>query len=53
MVIAGLLLLGSVMGLFINANKFSLHGAYRDRLIGAYLGASHQDRRPNLFRHGV
>jgi hypothetical protein len=37
------------MGFFINANKFSLHGAYRDRLIRAYLGASHDDRHPNLF----
>jgi hypothetical protein len=48
-VIAGFLLVGLAMGFFVNANKFSLHGAYRDRLIRAYLGASHQDRHPNLF----
>jgi hypothetical protein len=44
-----LLAVGVGMGFFINANKFSLHGAYRDRLIRAYLGASHENRRPNLF----
>jgi hypothetical protein len=40
-----------VMGLGININKFSLHAAYRDRLIRAYLGASRngRDRRPNPF----
>jgi hypothetical protein len=43
------LAVGLLMGFFINANKFSLHGAYRDRLIRAYLGASHDDRHPNLF----
>ena len=36
---AGLLLLaGVVMARLINANKFSLHGLYRERLIRAYLG---------------
>ncbi|HEY7319800.1 MAG TPA: patatin-like phospholipase family protein [Candidatus Binatia bacterium] len=44
-----LLGVGLLMGFFINANKFSLHGAYRDRLIRAYLGASHEERHPNLF----
>jgi hypothetical protein len=36
---------------FININKFSLHAAYRDRLIRAYLGASRQEqeRKPNPF----
>ncbi len=29
---------------FVNINKFSLHGMYRDRLIRAYLGASNPDR---------
>ncbi|MFL6228004.1 MAG: patatin-like phospholipase family protein [Pyrinomonadaceae bacterium] len=40
-----------VMGLGININKFSLHAAYRDRLIRAYLGASRneRDRDPNPF----
>ncbi|MFN7929653.1 MAG: patatin-like phospholipase family protein [Blastocatellia bacterium] len=41
---------GLLMGLCINVNKYSLHGAYRDRLIRAYLGASRsQNRRPNPF----
>jgi hypothetical protein len=34
---------------FINVNKFSLHGMYRQRLIRAYLGASNTARRPNPF----
>jgi hypothetical protein len=42
-------LFGVVMGLFINANKFSLHATYRNRLIRAYLAASRIKRRPNLF----
>jgi hypothetical protein len=35
----------------VNINKFSLHGAYRDRLIRAYLGASRveKERKPNPF----
>src|SRR5205085_8838952 len=42
---------GVLMGFFVNINKFSLHGAYRDRLIRAYLGASRRkaERRPNPF----
>ena len=44
-----LLLLGIVMARLVNANKFSLHGVYRDRLIRAYLGASNSDRKPNPF----
>ena len=31
---------GCLMGWWINVNKFSLHAAYRDRLIRAFLGAS-------------
>jgi hypothetical protein len=42
-------LFGVVMGFFINANKFSLHATYRNRLIRAYLAASRIKRRPNLF----
>jgi hypothetical protein len=34
---------------FINVNKFSLHGMYRERLIRAYLGASNSSRKPNPF----
>lgn len=49
-----LLSIGLTMGLFINVNKFSLHGFYRNRLIRAYFGASRgllgQDiRTPNLL----
>ncbi|HKP71444.1 MAG TPA: patatin-like phospholipase family protein, partial [Pyrinomonadaceae bacterium] len=46
-----LVVLGGVAGLFININKFSLHAAYRDRLVRAYLGASRDEseRKPNPF----
>ncbi|HXR97533.1 MAG TPA: patatin-like phospholipase family protein [Terriglobales bacterium] len=37
------------MARFININKFSLQGMYRDRLIRAYLGASNPKRNANLF----
>jgi hypothetical protein len=43
------LVFGIVMGFLINANKFSLHATYRNRLIRAYLAASRLKRRPNLF----
>jgi hypothetical protein len=33
----------------INVNRFSLHALYRNRLIRAYLGASHAKRWPNWF----
>jgi hypothetical protein len=44
-----LLLAGVVMARLINANKFSLHGMYRERLIRAYLGASNSARKENPF----
>ncbi|CAN5149211.1 hypothetical protein BH20ACI2_BH20ACI2_22730 [soil metagenome] len=44
-----LALIGLAMACFVNVNKFSLHGMYRDRLIRAYLGASNRLRRKNLF----
>ena len=44
-----LMLVAVVMARLVNANKFSLHGVYRDRLIRAYLGASNSDRKPNPF----
>ncbi|HZR06714.1 MAG TPA: patatin-like phospholipase family protein [Candidatus Udaeobacter sp.] len=44
-----MLLFGIAIGFFINANKFSLHATYRNRLIRAYLAASRIKRRPNLF----
>lgn len=44
-----LALIGVVMAFFVNVNKFSLHGAYRDRLVRAYLGASNPKRKKNTF----
>lgn len=38
------------MGLFVDANRFSLHAMYRSRLIRAYLGASNPDRYQKLDR---
>ncbi len=45
------ILIGLFAGYFVDSNRFSLHGAYRDRLIRAYLGASRKQgtRRPNPF----
>ncbi|MEO6333625.1 MAG: patatin-like phospholipase family protein [Pyrinomonadaceae bacterium] len=40
---------GIAMGFVVNVNKFSLHGAYRDRLTRAYLGASNPKRNQNTF----
>ncbi|HXE30719.1 MAG TPA: patatin-like phospholipase family protein, partial [Terriglobales bacterium] len=37
------------MARYININKFSLQGMYRDRLIRAYLGASNTDGNANRF----
>lgn len=45
----GLAVLGIVMACLLNVNKFSLHGAYRDRLSRAYLGASHVTREADTF----
>lgn len=42
-------LIGVVMACFVNVNKFSLHGAYRDRLVRAFLGASNNFRKSNTF----
>ncbi len=45
-----LVAVGLMMGYFVDINRFSLHSAYRDRLIRAYLGASRGRRRtPNPF----
>jgi Patatin-like phospholipase len=44
-----ILLFGVVMGFFINANRFSLHATYRNRLIRAYLAASRATRHPSRF----
>jgi Patatin-like phospholipase len=50
--IGGIIVLVAIsltVGCFVNANKFSLSGAYRDRIIRAYLGASRKERKPNKF----
>jgi len=51
LVTAGLLAVSTAMGYCVNINRFSLHAAYRDRLIRAYLGASRRkaERKPNPF----
>jgi hypothetical protein len=47
--LVGLSAIGLFMAFFVNVNKFSLHGAYRDRLVRAYLGASNKYRKKNTF----
>jgi hypothetical protein len=48
MIAVGLFLLAA--GLLINLNKFSLHAAYRMRIVRTFLGASRGDeRKPNPF----
>lgn len=44
-VLGSLLTVCLVMGLFVNANRFSLHATYRNRLVRAYLGAARSGRR--------
>ncbi|MGH8496667.1 MAG: patatin-like phospholipase family protein [Gammaproteobacteria bacterium] len=41
--------LALLAGLFVNVNRFSLHGLYRNRLVRAYLGASNLERKPDPF----
>jgi Patatin-like phospholipase len=41
--------LSLLAAVFVNVNKFSLHGMYKMRLIRAFLGASRSDRKPNRF----
>jgi Patatin-like phospholipase len=38
-----------VVGMFVNVNRFSLHGLYRNRLVRAYLGASNKQRHQDPF----
>jgi hypothetical protein len=40
---------GLLVSRFVPANRFSLHGMYRQRLVRTFLGASHDDRTPNAF----
>jgi hypothetical protein len=44
-----MLCVGWFFSRYINTNKFSHHAMYRNRLIRAYLGASHGERSPNPF----
>ncbi|MFG1294062.1 patatin-like phospholipase family protein [Xanthobacter versatilis] len=44
-----LALIISSASLYININRFSLHGLYRNRLVRAFLGASNQKRKPDHF----
>ncbi|MBI4911848.1 MAG: patatin-like phospholipase family protein [Acidobacteria bacterium] len=48
-VAAGGLCLGYLLSWVIPLNLFSLHSLYRNRLIRAYLGASHSRRHPHRF----
>ena len=45
----GLAVLALLAGSFVNVNRFSLHGMYRNRLVRAYLGASNRQRQPDPF----
>lgn len=44
-----LAIVGFIGSTFVNINRFSLHGLYRNRLIRAFLGASHIGRKPDRF----
>lgn len=46
---SGLVLFALFMSRYVDINRFSLHGFYRDRLVRAYLGASRARRQPNAF----
>jgi hypothetical protein len=43
------LVVAIVASVCVNINRFSLHALYRNRLVRAYLGASRQNRAPDLF----
>jgi hypothetical protein len=47
--IAGLFGFANLLGYAVNVNRFSLQGMYRNRLVRAYLGASHAGRQANPF----
>ncbi|MDH6268694.1 hypothetical protein M2360_004101 [Rhizobium sp. SG_E_25_P2] len=44
-----LAIVGFFASTLVNINRFSLHGLYRNRLIRAFLGASHLGRKPDRF----
>ena len=45
----GLYGLSKIMGYRVDVNEFSLHNAYRNRLVRCYLGATHRPRDPQPF----
>ena len=47
--IVGFIAFGMLMAKLINLNMFSLHSGYRNRIVRAYLGATHTPRQPNPF----
>ncbi|MDQ3997836.1 MAG: patatin-like phospholipase family protein [Gemmatimonadota bacterium] len=53
LVLPGLLVMyvavAAIVGAFVNVNRFSLHGLYRNRLVRAYLGASNKQRHEDPF----
>jgi Patatin-like phospholipase len=44
-----MIIVGFLFSLFVNVNRFSLHGVYRDRIVRTFLGASRRKRSPNPF----
>lgn len=47
--LGGYLALGLLMSFFVPANRFSLHGMYKARIVRTFLGASRANRRPDAF----
>jgi hypothetical protein len=45
----GLCVLSVFMGRRVDVNEFSLHNAYRNRIVRCYLGATHRGRTPQPF----
>lgn len=44
-----LLIVAGLASHYVNVNRFSLHSLYRNRLVRAFLGASHRERKPDRF----
>ena len=47
--VAALFTISFASSVFVQVNRFSMHGLYRNRLTRAYLGASNAARRPDEF----
>jgi hypothetical protein len=47
--IAAFVSLAVILALRLDANEFSMHLFYRNRLVRAFVGASNVDRKPNVF----